>query len=71
MFDPDLVHVDDILWPEMLSRDHLALAHKPTCDGVYFGGVSITQLEAFLRRTNFNPIVGDFAVREPSPNAAS
>ena len=45
----------EVLWPELAGGDHLALAHKPTCDGIYFGGIGVDGLLAFLRRTGFAP----------------
>lgn len=58
--DADRIDVDCVLWPELLECDHIALAHKPHSDGVYFGGVTVDQLEPFFDRTRFDPDIAKF-----------
>ncbi len=36
------------IWPELLKGDHVAVAHKPNRDGLYYGGVGATALAWFL-----------------------
>jgi len=42
---------EQVLWPDLLGGDHVALAHKPDRDGVYFGRVDVDAFAGFLRRT--------------------
>ena len=44
--------LDAVLWPELLGGDHVAVAHKPLCEGIYFGGVDVDTFLWFLRRTS-------------------
>src|SRR5207248_9410358 len=43
------VPVERILVPELVDCRRVCVANKPTCDGVYFSGVPVSQVAGLLR----------------------
>lgn len=58
--NPDTCKVASVLWPELLKCDHVAVAHKPNAEAIYYGGITMSQLEIFFERTDFNPSVREY-----------
>lgn len=60
--DYDQTDEGEVFWPELVACDHIALAHKPRSEGVYFGGVTVDQLVTFLHRVDFEANVTRYVI---------
>lgn len=61
--DPDRVHIDDILWPELRDCTTLCVANKPGHDCNYFSAVADDQPQHFLQRLDYPAPVQEFVRR--------
>ncbi len=52
--------IDSILWPELRDCKCIVVANKRECDGVYYSGISISQLLLFLRRLDYPRQIIDY-----------
>jgi len=60
------VPVERILVPELVDCRRVCVANKPTCDGVYFSGVPLSQFAGFLRSFDYDQeLVSSVARHEP------
>lgn len=57
--------IDRVLFDRLFPCDHVAVAHKPSGDGIYYGGLTAEQLVGFLDECNFPAEVRE-AVRDVS-----
>jgi len=51
--DTTRIHIDRILWPEMIGCRVIVVANKQGNDAVYFSRINLDQLVFFLKRMNY------------------
>ena len=51
--DTTRIHIDQILWPEMIGCRVIVVANKQGNDAVYFSRINLDQLVFFLKRMNY------------------
>jgi hypothetical protein len=51
--DPKVIHMDQILWPEMRDCRVIVVANKQNNDAIYFSRINVSQLIFFLKRMNY------------------
>lgn len=51
---------EDVFFDELVPCDHIALAHKPTVDGLYYGGIDVARLRWFLGRLDVTPVLAEY-----------